>query len=54
MGPPINWIDSAHIIALGRDDILSAAIFLRSIIVRQARWQVKALVAAANEIRDYA
>jgi hypothetical protein len=37
----INRIGTPHIIAFGADDILTAVIFLRSIIVREAAAQVK-------------
>jgi hypothetical protein len=38
---PINWIGRPHIIAFSADDILTGAIFLGSIIVREAAAQVK-------------
>jgi hypothetical protein len=38
---PTNWIGRPHIIAFSADDILAAAIFLGSIVVREAARQVK-------------
>ena len=37
----INWIGTPHISVFAADDILAAAIFLGSIIVREAAAQVK-------------